>query len=689
MSPKGDRGCFATMRSMSYAREPAPEQSVAKVLPLLGVSHLDRSFEYRLSADQHEQAQPGVRLRVKFSGRLVDAILLDRSDDQEHKGSLAWVERVISPEVVYPPQTRKLVESLAVRYAAVTSDLIRLVVPPRHAKAEESDVRSSWESLGEVSEPDLSGWLSYRHGQSYVDAVLAGQPARAAWQIAPGDHWAQQIATLGTQVAIQGGGVLVVVPDQRDVDFLEQHFREYMSAKQVTVLGAAQGHQARYRRYLSILHGQGRVVIGTRSACFAPIRNLRLAVIKDDGDENLVEPRAPYYHAREVLTTRSAQEHCALLIASHARTAETQLLVESGWCHDLVAPPEVLKAMMPSIHAIEDSGYAFARDMHAHHSRVPSMAFRAIRQALHRDRPVLIQVARTGYMPGLACSRCRTPARCRACNGPLSYSDSEQHRVHVLSCRWCGRPETNFSCVSCGNHQVRALTRGSERTAEEIGRAFAGTPVVVSGGQRVIDQVEDKPQIVVATPGAEPRVCQAGYGAVVLLDAWLMLSREDLRASEDLVATWARAIALAEPAQQEGTVVIAAENALPEVQALLRWDVVGMAQRELKLRAQVHFPPAFHMAAVDAPTTALEEFLALAHLPPNTEVLGPVDLPRDIRLPGEYDHEQFGPPQRMLLRTPLQDRNALGEALRRARASKVARKNDLPLRIQIDPIRVG
>ncbi|AZA11502.1 primosomal protein N' [Corynebacterium gerontici] len=673
---------------MSYARTPAPENPVAHVLPLLGISHLDRAFEYLITAEQHHEAKPGVRLRVKFSGRLVDAILLHRSDHQQHQGKLAWVERVISPEVVYPKRTRELVESLTVRYAGVTSDLIRLVVPPRHAKAEESDTHASWESIGEVAEPDLAGWLSFRHGQSFVDAVLRGAPARAAWQLLPCDPWMDHLGALATKVAIEGGGVLIVLPDQREVDAMEEALRRYVGAKQVTVLNAAQGPQARYRRYLSILHGQARIVVGTRSAAFAPVKNLRLTVIEDDGDENLVEPRAPYYHAREVLSTRSAQEHCALLIAGYARTAETQLLVESGWCHDLVAPPEVLKAKLPQIEAIEDSAFSIERDHQNYRGRIPAKAFRAMRTALDSDSPVLVQVARKGYIPGLSCARCRTPARCRACNGPLSFQDQQAHQGNVLTCRWCGRPETAFACVQCGHHGVRAQQRGSVRTAEEIGRAYAGTPVVVSGGNRVIDHIEHRAQIVVATPGAEPRV-DGGYGAVVLLDAWMMLGREDLRASEDVMRTWSAAIALGKPAEQGGTVVIAADNALAEVQALLLWNVVGMAARELQLRRQVHFPPAYHMAAIDAPAAALEDFLELAQLPPATEILGPVDLPRDVHLPGEYDQQVYGPAQRILLRTPLQGRNDLGQALRAARVQKQARKNDLPLRIQIDPIRVG
>src|SRR5690606_1276547 len=144
-------------------------------------------------------------------------------------------------------------------------------------------------------------------------------------------------------------GALLVVPDQRDVDTLEAALRRLVSAKQVTTLTAGLGPQARYRRFLAVLDGQARLVVGTRSVAFAPVENLRLAVILHDGDDNLVDPRAPYAHAREVLTTRSVLEGCSLILGGHSRTAEAQLLVQSGWAHDLVAPRETLRRRSPLI----------------------------------------------------------------------------------------------------------------------------------------------------------------------------------------------------------------------------------------------------------------------------------------------------------------------------------------------------
>lgn len=667
---------------------PAAANPVAHVLPLLGLPHLDRGFDYLVTESQSADAQPGVRVRIRFAGRLVDALVLARTAESDHDGKLRFIERVVSPEVVYPRQMRELVDALADRYAGTRSDIIRSAIPARHTKAESTDTSTPWEELGSVEEPDLSGWSAYSHGESFVDAVVGGTVARAAWQIAPGDDWADALSALAAKIAADGGGVLIVVPDQTDVDRMHTALRQVVGPRQITTLTASLGPQARYSRFLSTLHSQGRLVVGTRSAAFAPVENLRLAVVMFDGDDSLVDPRAPYTHAREVLTTRSAVEKCSLIIGGHARTAETQLLVESGWAHDLIAPRTTLRTRSPHIHAAGDSDFELERDPRAGAARLPSVAFEAARRALNADKPVLFQVPRAGYVQSLACGNCRAPARCRACNGPLGLPSGNE--AAAPTCRWCGRMDSAYVCANCGSHRLRAVVVGTQRTAEELGRAFSPHKVIASWGERIHTEVEDKPAIVVATPGAEPRVADGGaFGAAILLDTWALLGRPDLRAAEETMAKWMVAATLVAPHGKGGEVVVVADAALPVVQHLIRWDAAGHAAVELAQRREVRFPPAVHMAAVDSPRESLNDFLDHIDLPAEVDILGPVDLPAGVDLPGEWDRRTAGQAQRVLIRTPLSTRTALGKALRAAAVNRATRKQDLPLRIQVNPMHIG
>lgn len=665
----------------------AAELPIVRVLPLLGPPHLDRVFDYLVTEEESDAAQPGVRVRIRFAGRLVDAIVLERATTSSHQGKLRFIERVISPEVVAPERLRLLIDALANRYAGTRPDLYRAAIPARHAKAEETDTTTSWDELGEAQEPDLSAWSAYEYGESFVDAVLRGKLARAAWQVAPGDDWAEAIAALAVKVALGGGGALIVVPDQRDVDRCEQALRTHVAAKQVTTLTASQGPQARYSRYLSVLHGQGRAVVGTRSAAFAPVVDLKLIVVMHDGDDSLVDPRAPYFHAREVATTRSAIERASLIIGGVSRTAEAQLLVETGWMHELVAPRSTLRTRAPLIRAAGDSDFELERDPRARQARLPSVAFQAASAALEHGAPVLFQVPRAGYIQALACGVCREPSRCRWCNGPLGLPSGSE--AAAPTCRWCGRMDAQHVCPACGSRAVRAVVLGTERTAEELGRAFPKQRVFTSWGEKVRDTVPNAPALVVATPNAEPRVDGGSYGAAILLDTWALVQRPDLRAVEDAFTKWLGAAALVAPQHAGGEVVVVADPALPVVQHLIRWDAPGFAARELAQRRDAGFPPAVHMALVDAPSAALDDFFTHVDLPESAELLGPVDLPPGVHLPGEWDVAKLGPAQRMLVRAPLAGRDQLGKALRAGNVSRAARKQDSPLRIQVNPVDVG
>ncbi|MGH4022031.1 MAG: primosome assembly protein PriA, partial [Pseudonocardiaceae bacterium] len=273
-----------------------------------------------------------------------------------------------------------------------------------------------------------------------------------------------------------------------------------------------------------------------------------------------------------------------------------------------------------------------------------------------------------------ACGQCRAPARCRRCAGPLALPAHGGEAVSP-ACRWCGATEGGYRCPVCGSQRLRAVVIGAHRTAEELGRAFPGTPVHTSGDGKVLDGAPSAAALVISTPGAEP----AGrYGAALLLDAWALLARPDLRAGEEALRRWMVAAAMVRPASDGGRVVVVADAALRPVQALVRWDPAGHAAAELADRRELSFPPVVRMAAVDGPPATLAGFADSLELPADAELLGPVPLP------GRQDGER----ERLLVRVPRQDGAALATALSAAQAVRTARKEPDALRVQLDPTEV-
>src|SRR5574340_536422 len=183
---------------------------------MLPLAHLDREFDYLIPRELDEAARPGVRVRVRFAGRLVDGFLVGRSAASDHPGKLGWLDRVVSPEQVLTPEIGRLVAAVAARYAGTRADVLRLAVPPRHARVEAEEAASA--APVAAPEVDRPAWARYRHGAAFVDALAAGRNPRSVWQVLPNENWPLRLAELAGTAAAGGTGAVLVLPDQRDVD---------------------------------------------------------------------------------------------------------------------------------------------------------------------------------------------------------------------------------------------------------------------------------------------------------------------------------------------------------------------------------------------------------------------------------------------------------------------------------------
>jgi primosomal protein N' (replication factor Y) len=706
---------------------------VARVAVDIALAHLDRPFDYLVPERLAEDAVPGCRVRVRFAGQLTGGYLLERAASSEHPGRLAALERVVSPEPVLSPEIAALAREVADRYAGTMADVLRLAIPPRHARVEAaapSPEPAHPEPAGQLAgaradelagpagrlagpagrpaglagrpggpgeylagpgdhvavpgrpaaalPPEPGPWGRYSSGRAFLAALADGRAPRAVWSALPGTHWPEEIARAAAAATAGGRGTLIVVPDGRDLDQVDTALGDVLGPGQHLTLAADLGPAERYRRWLAVRRGTTRVVAGTRAAMFAPVKGLGLVVIWDDGDDLHAEPRAPYPHAREVLALRAHRLGAAALIGGFARTAEATSLVASGWAVAVTAARAVVRDSAPQVRAA-GADAELARDEAARSARLPSLALRTAREGLSRG-PVLVQVPRRGYVVAVGCERCRERARCRTCGGPLALEQAGA----AVRCRWCGTADPAWQCRRCGHPRVRALVTGAGRTAEELGRAFPAVPLLTSGGAETIPAVAATPALVVATPGAEPGAA-GGYAAAVLLDGWALLGRPGLRAAEEALRRWMNAAALVVPAAAGGAVVIVADAGFPAVQALVRWDPVTHAQRELSERIELRFPPAVRMASLTGPADAVRALLDAASLPGQAEVLGPV--PGGHPGPDSPGGAHGAHPEsvRMLVRVPRPAGAALARALHDAQAVRSARKDAGAVRVHLDP----
>ena len=588
---------------------PAAGPSIARVVLETPLPQLDRLLDYRIPAGM-EGVVPGVRVSVplRSANRMTQGFVVELATQQEHPGPLSDVDAVVSTAEVLRPEVWRLARAVADRAAGSAIDVLRLAIPKRQVRVEKTWLAARAASRTEpapltIEAPRVDG---YRGDE--VDALLAG--GRAALTVDPGvvqsgeawvGRWAVTLAQLAARTVVGGASAILVAPDHRDIRQLEEALTSHLPADRIVRYDSQQPDADRYRALLRAMGESPVVVLGNRSAVYAPATRLGLIAVWDDGDPLLAEPLTPYVHARDAALVRQEQQACALVFAGSTRTTEVQRLVELGWLTELGPERPRRVRVVPTAHATGS-----AADDHA---RIPSIAWREAAAAA-RTGPVLVQVARPGYAPGLRCGECGTAARCRRCGGPLRVERADG----APSCLWCGLEERSFRCRECGSSRLTRVGAGSTRTAEELGRAFPGIRVVVADGERRVLEVDDRPALVVATRGAEP-VAAGGYRGVLLLDGERMVARETLRVAEDCLRWWSDAASLA--ADDATVFLVGVGGRLAN--ALATGGIAAFARAELADRRALGFPPAVRTATLEGIPDAVQA--AIEALPPEADTI--------------------------------------------------------------------
>lgn len=589
-----------------------PVIAVARILLDSPVPQLDRLFDYAVPGALDADAQPGVRVKVplRSAGRMIEGWVIERAEVEPGGRPLSEVASVVSPVPVLPASLYALARRVADRAAGSASDILRLAVPKRMVRAEKAWLAADPPEVPQV-DPDAAT-RAHALASPYpglADAVLSGERVAidAPPHPTPGalrGAWADLLASLAALVLGSGRSALLVVPDHRDQTQLLDALAALVPGDAIVRDDARRSGPERYATYLRMLSAAPCIVVGNRSTVYAPAHDVGAVFVWDDGDTLLAEPLSPGVHARDAALVRQEEEHSALVFAGHTRTTDVERLVQLGWVREFPASRRVSpRVVLSATHEAEHRG-----------ARVPSAAFGAAREALQHG-PVLVQVARPGYSPVLVCAECRTPARCRHCSGPLRA----RRPGATPDCGWCGRSAPNWTCANCAGTRFRMASSGSERTADELGRAFPGIRVIVADGDHPVASVDGRPALVIATRGAEPPA-EGGYRAVILLDGDKMLMAEQLRIGESCLRWWSNAAALAAPGSPVHLVGVTG----PVARALATWTHAAYARAELADRAPLLMPPTVRVAAVDGAAASVDR--ALAELREAVPELGPLSV---------------------------------------------------------------
>ena len=616
------------LKSQIIARPdpPAIDKPFVRAWVNTGIFHLDQSFDYSVPESISDLVKVGVRVQVPFNGREVEALVLERLDKSETAGVIKPISKLLSPHPVATPKSIQLIDAVSQRWATHPFDILRSAIPARIATI---DKKYSQQIVRIARDKNPRGIFSFIAFEPYAN---------------PADQVILQAAR-----ALRDGSVLVIAPDERDIDEICRS----AEVEKLTYLrlDSSISRADRYENYLRAMNAENILIIGARSAVFLPIADLSTVIVYKESSYEHYEIRSPGWNVRDVLTLRRNIEKIDLIFTGYVPSLELSALIDA-------------KRLTYITHSHRLAVKAFSSD---DGSLLPGRIFTDIRSALARG-PVLFMIARKGYGNALLCAHCKNLAIC-SCGGRLVIGSKNS----APSCAICQSKFPEWLCSWCQRNKQYVAGRGIERAAEEISRAFAGTPITLSYGDVIKATIESRSAIVISTPGAAPKV-DGGYAAVVVLEALKFFSHSDLRAQERARELFFETAAMINP---KGAVLLCIDEVHPIVASVARWNPGAMIRRELGERLEIPLPPFVSSFVISG---SAKDFTSIAagfrkaiiddRIPSSVKVFGPSDI-------GKAE-------AKIVLYCPQQDAKTLTLFLHElARKRSIAKKDYL--RIRIDP----
>lgn len=776
---------------------PANECPIAHVMLDVQASHLGRTFDYLISQDQDESAQPGAFVRVRFGAQKLTGVIWSRSShtDTPH-AALRFLERVFPSDVLLSKSLRDDIDAIAKAYGGTSSNILRLAVPQRVARVEHEEVfdnirlqrRKQWrENLKKHLQNDNNTNPGYattsrmiydyenanilynalikksidasfsenktenqlvkqaenNSSQSFIVDALPGSCRLAqdlAWMIVTAlSACKQAVVVLPTLREVNDVMRALMVYGLKPYKRVSENHRGFSAGSfdgDVARLCAADPPADRYRAWRAIASGIVPCVLGTRAAMYAPVEGDALFAIVEDCAYQYADGMMPYAQARGVMRLRAKRHGGVFVSMSYSRSALSQSEVDcymsnaqdaqgeqsvqttkviqttqsaktaetiSGSSIPVSASRLAREKLVPWVRWLNREALLKLADPSIG-ARIPHSAVRAINDALSDGKPVLLSIAQDGVTQSAICSSCKRQARCRRCTGPLDVANSQQ----TARCSWCGASAINWSCSNCGSSNMRVIQVGAAGVAEELSKLFRNVPIIISSQHQpngIIQCIDEKPVIVVATPGCEPRVqtqdanCNGEYGVVAILDTWVSLYASGLDARIDTLNSWMKASALCAPRARGGSVLLIGETYPVLARALTLWDTTQLSCNELSERAQAILPPCVTAACVwgarDAVMRALENIGAMqenlgcessqdADFSAISPLLGIVPMRPPVT--DRYQHfDDIYDRVKAVVRVPLYLRQELVNRLHKEVARHVATRAAGELRFCVDP----
>ena len=395
------------------------------------------------------------RVSVDFHHRKMTGFVIKVSDEEpEGKYEIKSILKVIDKEDVINEELIRLSRDMSYLYKNSMGQCLSLMVPnaKRDTDAapffEEGDFKPI-ESLSPDQERVLNEYHKKREeGKSlfYLYGVTGSGKSEVYLRIAE-------------EVIKEGGQVLYMVPEITLSEQLSKNVKNRFKSR-VQILHSSLTPAQRLKSARLVKNGDVDIVIGARSAIFAPFKNLKLIIMDEEHEGSYKASNAPRYHARQLAQLRSRYNDAPLIMGSATPSFECYKLMREGRIETLSLPRRIGKGAFPHIRIVNTLGQK---------GNISSILYDEIRSELEKKNGVILFLNRRGYSTSLMCNSCGEVVKCPNCSISLTY----HKKSRVLKCHSCGFTEPLIeTCPSCHSHDLSTSGFGTERIEEELLRLF-------------------------------------------------------------------------------------------------------------------------------------------------------------------------------------------------------------------------
>ena len=304
-----------------------------------------------------------------------------------------------------------------------------------------------------------------------VKSILETDKTVTLLQGVTGSGKTEVYLTLSEKVLAQGRNVLMLVPEISLTPVMVEYFQRRFSGD-VAILHSELTPAEKYDEYRRISRGDCHVVVGARSAIFAPLSNIGLIILDEEHTESYKQDSLPFYHAREVAIMRAKHFGSKVILGSATPSLETKARALKGVYHYATLPNRINKQELPKTSIIDMSkAYSFSRES----SMFSKFLIEQLRGVLERKEQAILLINRRGHSGYVTCRSCGHIIKCPNCGIALTYHRED----NMLKCHHCGHVELNVDCCpECGSKYLSRSGFGTERIVDEVVKLFPNARVL-------------------------------------------------------------------------------------------------------------------------------------------------------------------------------------------------------------------